>query len=96
MSSKVTMKWRARTGHQPGFQLYEDVMNSLGDDGGRDDAPVYLCLDGVALDLLTLEGGGACVTVVLPRELARELGLLQPPPGAGPSQESTRQAGEPK
>ena len=95
MSTKVTMKWRPQTGSKPGFHLYEDVMDSFGDDADRPDAPVYLRLNGVALDLRTLEGGGACVTIVLPRELARELGLLQIT-GAGPSQESTGQAGERK
>ena len=96
MSTKVTMKWRAQTVSQPGFQLYEDVMDSFGDDADRQNAPVYLRLEGVALDLHTLEGGGACVTVVLSRELARELGLLQIPSGGGPSQESTGQGGKRK
>lgn len=96
MSTKVTMSWRAKTESQPGFHLYEDVMDSFGENADRHDAPVYLRLDGVAMDLRTLKGGGACVTVVLPRELARELGLLQPPGSAGPSREPPGLAGEPK
>jgi hypothetical protein len=94
MSTKVTMKWRAQSVSQPGFQLYEDVLDSLGDDVDRDDVPVYLRLDGVTLDLHTLPGGGASVTVALPRELARELGLLQPLPRPGPSQDPAGPAGD--
>jgi hypothetical protein len=84
MSTKVTIKWRDRMGNHPGFHLYEDVLDSLGEGGDDLDAPVYLRLDGVALDLHSLIDGGANVTVALPRELARELGLL--PPSAGPAQ----------
>ena len=94
MSTKVTVKWRAQSASQSGFQLYEDVLDSLGDDVDRDGAPVYLRLDGVALDLHTLDGGGASVTVVLPRELARELGLLQPSSVPDPSQEPAGNAGD--
>lgn len=95
MSTKVTMRWRAQTASQPGFQLYEDVMDSLGDDADRDDAPVYLRLDGVKLDVHTLDGGGASVTVVPPRELARELGLLHPASRPDSSQEPAGHARDP-
>ena len=96
MSTKVTLKWRPQTESQPGFHLYEDVMDYFGDDGARDDAPVYLQLDRAALDLRTLEGGGAWVTVVFPRELAVELGLLPISSRAGPSQGSTGRGEERK
>ena len=78
MSTKVSIKRRAQEGGQPGFHLDEDVFDEMGATEGTEQ-PVYLRLDGVAVELRTLEGGGASVTVALPRELARELGLLPAP-----------------
>jgi hypothetical protein len=75
MSTKASIKQRARTAEQPGFHLYDDVLDEL-EDGKHGEPPVYLRLDGVAANLQTLEGGGASVTVTLPREVARALGLL--------------------
>jgi hypothetical protein len=91
MSTKVSIRWRDRRENQPGFHLYEDVLDSLGVDKDDLEAPVYLRLDGVSLDLHMSNAGGASVTIALPRELARELGLLQPASlGPGQSQDSKR------
>lgn len=76
MSTKGSIKARSRTADLPGFHLYDDVLDDL---GARDDdlePPVYLRLDGVAVRLETLTAEGATVTVTVPRETARELGLL--------------------
>lgn len=78
MSTKVSIKWRDGTPTQPGFHLYEDCMDSLVVDGGDGEPPVYLRLDGVAVQLQTLAAAGASVTIAFPRSLARELGLLPP------------------
>jgi hypothetical protein len=77
VSTKTAIKSRGQTAESPGFQLYADALDGLGteDDG---ESPVYLRLDGVAATLQTLTGGGASVTVMLPREIARELGQLPP------------------
>lgn len=96
MSTKVSIKWRRRNDSQPGFHLYDDVLDSLGDDAGEREPPVYLRLDGVNVELHTLAAGGASVTVALPREAARSLGLLQPHLGPSPEQHPTRQSEEPK
>ena len=77
MSTRVTIKYRCQSVEGPGFHLYDDVLDSFGADD-ESQSPVYLCLDGVAATLQTLDSGGASVTVVLPRDLARELGLLAP------------------
>ena len=75
MSTKATIKYREATAGQPGFHLYDDVLDSLGSEE-EVKSPVYLRLDGVPAVLKTLESGGASVTIVLPRGVARELGLL--------------------
>lgn len=76
MSTKNSIKARHRTSERPGFHLYDDVLDSLGARDGAPKPPVYLCLDGVPVQLETLNGAGASVTVAIPRALARELGLL--------------------
>lgn len=76
MSTKVTIKSRAQTDTRPGFHLYDDVLDSFGAKAGELEPPVYLRLNGVTVQLETLAAGGATLTVALPRELARELGLL--------------------
>jgi hypothetical protein len=76
MSTKSSIKARHSTSEQPGFHLYTDVLDSLDVRDGAPEPPVYLRLDGVAAQLETLNSGGATVTVVLPRGMARELGLL--------------------
>jgi hypothetical protein len=78
VSTKVSIKWREGTPTQPGFHLYDDCMDSLVVDDGESEPPVYLRLDGVAVQLQTLATAGASVTIVLPRDLARALGLLPP------------------
>ena len=72
MSTKSSIKWRDQTNGAPGFHLYDDVLDSI----GNDDPPVYLRLDGVHANLETQPGGGVTVTVVMPREMARVLGLV--------------------
>lgn len=83
MSTKSSIKWRDQSEDTPGFHLYEDVSDSLSRDEGFE-PPVYLSLEGVAVvQLETLATGGAAVTVAIPRELARELGLLPKQTGKG-------------
>ncbi len=76
MSTSSSIKARHRTCERPGFHLYDDVLDCLDAREGAPEPPVYLRLDGVAAQLETLNSGGAIVTVALPREMARELGLL--------------------
>ena len=45
-------------------------------ESGGNEPPVYLRLEGVAAQM-SAAVGTATVTVVLPRQLARELGLVQ-------------------
>jgi hypothetical protein len=78
MSTKVTIKHRARAATSPGFHLYDDVLDEFGKSNDEISTPVYLRLDGVAVQLETLTDGRASITVTLPREMARELGLLIP------------------
>jgi hypothetical protein len=75
VSTKSSIKWRAKTEGSPGFHIYEDTSGSFGADDVAE-PPVYLSLDGVAVQVETLGSGGAAVTIAIPRELARELGLL--------------------
>lgn len=75
MSSKVTLKWQDQTETTPGFQVYEDVLDTFGDDSKL--APIYLTLDGVDVELETTRKGKARVTVELPRETAIQLGLIK-------------------
>jgi len=75
MSTKASIKWRAHVEGRPGFHLYEDTNDNLCDDDDFE-PPVYLTIEGVDVKMETLSNGGARVTVTLPRELARELGLL--------------------
>jgi len=72
MSTKTSIKWRKQTDAAPGFHLYEDCLD-VADDG--QETPVYLRLDGVPAELET-QRDGATVTVAIPREMARALGLL--------------------
>ena len=70
MSTKSSIKWKEQTAGGPGYHLYDDVLDF------EEDPPVYLRLDGVQVELETTGDSGASVTVVLPRAIARELGLL--------------------
>lgn len=76
MSTKSPIKGRQRTAVQPGFELYGDCIEEMFLDAGDPEPPVYLCLDGLPTELETLPSGGARVTVTIPREMAREMGLL--------------------
>jgi hypothetical protein len=82
MSTKVTISWRETTPTKPGFHLYWDSSDSDGLAASTGQAPVYLHIEGVGIDLQALARDGASVTIALPQELARELGLL--PGNAGP------------
>ncbi len=78
MSTKVTIKSRPRSDSdsEPGFRLYDDVLDEWLSEFDGTEQPVYLFLEGVEAEMRTLEEGGAEVTVKLPRELARALGLV--------------------
>jgi hypothetical protein len=73
VSSKSTIKWRDVADSKPGFHLYEDALDFTVE---SEESPVYLRLDGVEVDVSATPAGGTSVTVVLPRETARALGLL--------------------
>lgn len=75
MSTKSSIKWNRAEGDKPGYHLYTDVMDSF--DHGEE-PPVYLELNGVAVELFTTEGG-AHVTVTIPHSIAVALGLLPSP-----------------
>jgi hypothetical protein len=72
MSTKISIKWREQTADAPGFHLYDECFETMAD---GDAAPVYLRLDGVPVELAT-QAAGVTVTVAIPREMARALGLL--------------------
>ena len=78
MSAKSSIKWRDPTAEHPGFHLYDDGMDSIGAQAGDPEPPVYLCLEGLQVQLETHLESGATVTVAIPREMARALGLLPP------------------
>ena len=84
MSTKVSIRRRQTESTRPGFHLYEDCIDELVGDG---EPPVYLQLHGIAVRLETLDTPGATVTLVTPRALARELGLLAADPHAAPPDE---------
>lgn len=75
MSTKNPIKWKEAKAGLPGFQVYTDVTEEWGLAEGEE-APVYLQLEGVAVQMETLANGGATVSVRLPAQTARELGLL--------------------
>ncbi|MDC8773342.1 hypothetical protein PRZ03_17300 [Paucibacter sp. hw8] len=89
MSAKETIKYRHQSAGQPGFHLYNDLLDGFCSDD-KCESPVYLCLDGVAATLQTMDSGGASVAVVLPRGVARELGLLPTETGTSSAADSTR------
>lgn len=76
MSTKCSLKWKEQTDGAPGYHLYDDALDDFSI-VGEGEPPVYLRLDGVHVELETLDGGGASVTFSIPRATARELGLLQ-------------------
>jgi hypothetical protein len=72
MSTKSSIKYRERTTEDPGFHLYDNCFDRM---EFAEDAPVYLCLEGVAVELL-MQDASATVTIRIPRKTARALGLL--------------------
>jgi hypothetical protein len=76
MSTKRSIKWRDHEQDKPGFHLYEDALDDLISGDGSPEPPVYLRLDGVQAQLQTMDGQGVSITVELPREMARAVGLL--------------------
>jgi len=78
MSTRQSIKFRSTDDRRIDYHLYEDCFE-VRDAANPDDAPVYLELTGVhVIELATLDGEGAGVTIEIPREAARELGLLPP------------------
>ena len=71
MSTKQSIKWN-KNGDSPGYHLYTDVLDHF---EHGEEPPVYLELDGVSVQVYTMEKG-ASVTVTIPMKIARELGLL--------------------
>ncbi len=76
MRTKFTLRSQGRCGDEPGFQLYHDLFEEIACEGSGSEPPVYLCLEGVEVELHTIRQGGATVTVKLPRATARALGLV--------------------
>ncbi|MGF6965753.1 hypothetical protein OKW43_002781 [Paraburkholderia sp. WC7.3g] len=66
MSTKATLSHHVSTAGEPSWHLYEEVF---------EEGVVYLELRGVNVELSTLEKGGVIVTIRLPTETARQLGL---------------------
>lgn len=89
VSTKETIKYRHQSAGQPGFHLYNDLLDGFCSDD-ESESPVYLCLDGVATKLQTMDSGGVSVTVALPRGVARELGLLPAEADTSTAADSTR------
>lgn len=83
MSTKATLKSRLQVDGQPGFHLYDDVVAEMASEpaengGTATNPPVYLTMESVEVELRTLPSGGAAVTLTIPRDMARELGLVPP------------------
>lgn len=70
MSTRSSIKYSREDG-KPGYHLWEDCFEVMADPEGAD---VVLELSGIHGELST----GGEVMIVLPREMARELGLLPP------------------
>jgi hypothetical protein len=79
MSTKFTLKSQHRDGNEPSFHLYHDVFEEWACEADGSEPPVYLCLEGVEVELQTVRQGGATVTVKIPRATARALGLVPDP-----------------
>ncbi len=76
MSPKSSIKYKDHTDDGPGYYLYDDGLDRF-EDEQEQEPPVYLRLDGVHVELMTFtDVAGASVTVILPRAMAREFGLL--------------------
>jgi hypothetical protein len=75
MSTKITLKTADQRDGSPGFHLYHDAVHQM-DDHAVGNGPFYLRLEGVQVHLETLDRGGAVVTIAIPEETAKELGLI--------------------
>lgn len=58
------------------LHLCHDGLNDFTEAGRSTAAPVYLTLERVDVELRTLPSGGATVTLSIPRDVARELGMV--------------------
>lgn len=76
MSTRVPFAWRQYESGKAGYCLYEDVLDEMAAESGGPEAPIYLQLEGVQVSVETMNTGGAALTVTLPRELAKALGLV--------------------
>lgn len=74
MSTRSSIKY-SRPDDGPGYHLFDDCFETLTE---GENARVELELFGVEAEMST----GGYVRVVLPRAMARELGLLPPKPSA--------------
>lgn len=74
MSTKTTLKHRMPEPGKPSFHLFEDCLDRWLEED-QEDCPVYLSIDGIQAEMSVSEAG-ARVELTLPRELARELGLI--------------------
>ena len=64
MSTKVTIQHHSEPGGAAGFHLYKDVLDD-------DEGPIYLELTGVEFEATPKN-----VVVTIPRDWAKELGLI--------------------
>jgi hypothetical protein len=70
MSTKATIRHHHGSENEPSWHLYEEVF---------EEGVVYLALEGVAVEMQTLDTGGAALVVRLPLETAKQLGLYTKP-----------------
>lgn len=76
MSTKQSIKWKEGKDGEPGYHLYEDLADWFAsEDEDAENTPIYLELECVQAEM-TANEWGVRVTVQMPRETARELGLL--------------------
>jgi hypothetical protein len=77
MNTRVSIKSRAATPGLPGFDLYVDAMDYDSAEALASEPPVYLALEQVRASV-DVYGRGSAVTLCLPQDAARALGLLPP------------------
>lgn len=75
MSTRASLKYEIDDETGVGFHLYEDVMDSFGDDADPK-PPVYLELMGVNFKAAYAIHHSGSVFVTIPREWAEKLGLV--------------------
>lgn len=78
MGTKVTIRYRSATDGLPGYHLYHDVMDELVGEHDCTETPVYLSLENVDVEVMARTNTPQTTTLTfkMPRELARELGLV--------------------